>query len=71
MVDDNLLVQISLMRSETVVRQAYAACMRGERLVIHGVHHQLWAAALAHAPLSVRYKIVERTADYITKTSGS
>jgi short-subunit dehydrogenase len=55
----NLLPQVSMMRPETVVRQAYAGCMAGKKLVVHGVPNKIWAFTLLHAPRSIRYKLVE------------
>jgi short-subunit dehydrogenase len=55
---NNLLPQISMMRCETVVRQAYSACMAGQKVVVHGAPNKVWAATLLHTPKAVRYRLV-------------
>src|SRR5581483_3740059 len=57
--DNNLLPQISMMRPETVARQAYAGCMAGRKVVVHGLPNKLWAATLLHSPKTVRYRLVD------------
>lgn len=61
--DSNLFMQLAMMRSETVARQAYAACMQGRRLIIHGGHHKAWAFAMTHAPPKIRYSLVKFVAE--------
>lgn len=58
-----LVAQFAAMRPETVARQAYAACMRGRRVVIHGWHHKLTVAAVVHSPPAVRYRLTEQLTD--------
>ncbi|GAA5162879.1 hypothetical protein GCM10023321_48910 [Pseudonocardia eucalypti] len=41
--DNNLPPQISMMRPETVARQAYAGCMEGKKVVVHGAPNKIWA----------------------------
>ena len=57
--DDNLLPQISMMRPEVVARQAYAGCMAGRKVVVHGAPNKIWAATLLHSPKAVRYRLVD------------
>jgi uncharacterized protein len=44
----------AMMEPETVARQAYAAVMRGRRVIVHGPHHRALAFVLLHAPPSIR-----------------
>lgn len=57
--DNNLLPQLAMMRSETVVRQAYDGCMAGRKVVVHGLQNKLWAFTLQHSPPAVRYRLVD------------
>jgi short-subunit dehydrogenase len=57
--NENLLPQLSMMRAETVARQAYRACMDGRKVVVHGAPNKVWAFALLHSPPVVRYRLVD------------
>jgi uncharacterized protein len=57
--DNNLLPQIAMLRPDTVARQAYAACMSGRKVIVHGVPNKVWAAVLVHSPKRVRYRLVD------------
>jgi hypothetical protein len=58
-VDASLFVQLAMMRPEVVARQAYAANVRGQRVVVHGWHHKAWVFMLVHTPPAVRYGLVK------------
>ena len=58
-VSKNLLVQLSLMRPETVVRQAYDACMAGRRVIVNGWPAKIWGFTVMHSPPPVRYRLME------------
>jgi short-subunit dehydrogenase len=53
-----LKAQLPMMRAETVARQAYKACERRKRVVIHGTHHRALMFIAVHSPPPVRYGFV-------------
>ena len=57
--ETNLLPQISMLRPETVARQAYAAVMSGRKVIVHGFPNKVWAVALVHSPKRIRYRLVD------------
>ena len=62
-VKDRALMQLATRRPETVARQAYAACMRQNRVVAPGVPTKVWAFCAAHMPPKVRYSLVRWSAE--------
>jgi hypothetical protein len=58
----SLFMQLAMMTPEQVAREAYAACMKGKRIVVHGGHNKAFAFALVHSPAAVRYRLVEFSA---------
>jgi hypothetical protein len=53
-VNRHRIYRLAMMTPETVVREAYAAVMRGRPVVVHGRHHRALALALLHAPPRIR-----------------
>lgn len=53
------LIQLTMMSPDAVAREAYAACMAGRRLIVHGWPNRTWAAALTHSPARTRYALVK------------
>lgn len=53
-----LKAQLPMMRPETVVRQAYQACERRKRVIIHGWHHKILMALATHGWPRLRYGFV-------------
>jgi hypothetical protein len=60
--ESSLLVQLAVMRPETVARQAYLACMQGRYRIVHGWHNRVWAFSLTHMPHALRYRMSTFTA---------
>lgn len=58
-VQKNMLLRRFVMSPDRVVREAYVACERGARTIVHGRHHQGWSVLLAHTPAQVRYRLTE------------
>lgn len=50
-------MQLAMMSPIAVARQAYRACERRKRMVVHGRHHKAWAFVLLHSPRSLRYRL--------------
>lgn len=59
----NLPLQLTMLRPETVARQAYSACMAGRRVVVHGLPTKLWVATLTHVPRGLGYRLSQMFAD--------
>jgi len=53
-----LKAQLPMMRAEKVARQAYNACERRKRVVIHGTHHRALMIIAVHSPPQARYGFV-------------
>ena len=64
---DSSVIRRALMSPDGVAREAYEACMRGRRVVIHGVHHKATAFVLVHSPPAVRYKLTEMFLSQLTE----
>jgi hypothetical protein len=56
---NSVFMQLAMMRPEQVAREAYAACMKRKRIIVHGWHNKAFAFALVHSPPAVRYGLVE------------
>jgi short-subunit dehydrogenase len=55
----NLPLQLTMLRPETVARQAYDACMAGRRVIVHGLPTKLWVASLTHMPRGLGYRLAQ------------
>jgi short-subunit dehydrogenase len=64
---DSSVIRRALMSPDSVAREAYEACMKGRRVVIHGVHHKATAFVLVHSPPAVRYKLTEMFLSQLTE----
>jgi short-subunit dehydrogenase len=64
---DSSVIRRALMSPDSVAREAYEACMKGRRVVIHGVHHKALAFVLVHSPPAVRYKLTEMFLSQLTE----
>jgi hypothetical protein len=56
----HLKAQLPMMRPEAVARQAYAACERRRRVIVHGTHHKAAMFVAVHSPPAVRYWFVRQ-----------
>jgi uncharacterized protein len=57
-----LKAQAPMMRPETVARQAYEACERKKRVIIHGWHHKILMVLAVHGWPKLRYGFVHAIA---------
>jgi short-subunit dehydrogenase len=65
----NPVIRRALMSPDSVAREAYQACMKGRRTVVHGLHHKALAFVMLHSPPAVRYKLTEKFLSQLTEGS--
>lgn len=62
-------LQLVMLNPDTVARQAYHACEKDRRMIVHGASNKLTAAFSAHAPRALRYWFSSaQTAGFKSKT---
>lgn len=59
---EGLAMQMTMMSPIAVARQGFEASKRGDRMIVHGKHHQIGTFVMAHAPRPLRYLISGRLA---------
>lgn len=62
-------LQLTMLSPDTVARQAYKACSRGRRMIVHGVSNKPAVVLVAHTPRRLRYWLSQAQTAGITATA--
>jgi short-subunit dehydrogenase len=74
-IDDHIAgmraLQLTMLSPDTVARQAYRACERGKRMIVHGASNKPAVVLIAHTPRALRYWLSEAQTAGVTATEPS